>query len=118
MTRSRRAGMAGVPLVGALLALAYLASAGVAQAGDGGPRLRVDYVASRVLVDAHDVTLAQVLREIGAKVGFTVVDNRASSALVSVSMQDASVDEVLRRLLRTENHTVLYVDGGGPTSGQ
>src|SRR5262245_46323752 len=104
MTRSRRAALAGVPLVGALVVLAYLAPAGFAQARDAGPRLKVDYVASRLSVDAHDVTLAQVLREIGAKVGFTVVDNRASSALVTVSMQDASVDEVLRQLLRAENH--------------
>ncbi|HEV8438458.1 MAG TPA: hypothetical protein VGT40_10220 [Methylomirabilota bacterium] len=96
-----------------VLAAACVGGAGNARAGDeGGSRLRVDYHAPRLTVEARGVTLAQMLGEIGARVGFTVVDNGASATLLSVSIEDALVDEVLRQLLRGENHTVLYAAGG------
>ena len=112
MTIHVMARVAGVAFVGALVALSCFGSA-AARAADGAPGLRVDYDPPRLSVDARGVSLARVLGEIGAKVGFTVVDNGASSPLVNVSIQDASVDEVLRRLLRGENHAVLYQAGSG-----
>ena len=104
---------AAVAFAGVLVALSCLGPIGVARASDGTPGLRVDYHPPRLSVDARDVSLARVLGEVAAKVGFTVVDNGDSSPLVSVSIQDASVEEVLRRLLRGENHVVLYLAGSG-----
>ncbi len=112
MTGFRSARLAVAPLAGALVALLCFGPLGSARTADGTPPLRVDYHPPRLSVDAHGVTLARVLGEIGAKVGFTVVSNGASSTLVHVSIQDASVEELLRQLLRGENHTVLYLAGG------
>jgi len=97
-----------VRFVGALVAIMCLGLVGTACAADGAPRLRVDYQPPRLSVDAHDVSLARVLGEIGEKVGFTVVDNALSPTMVNASIRDATVDEAVRQLLRGENHTVLY----------
>jgi hypothetical protein len=70
--------------------------------------LHVEYRASRLSVTAADVSLPEVLRAVGAQVGFTVSDAGGVSQPVTVSVQDASVDDVLRQLLRTQNHTILY----------
>jgi hypothetical protein len=63
-------------------------------------------------VDAHGASLAQLLTQIGARVGFSVLDSGSSSPAVDITIENAPVDEVLRRLLRGENHTVLYLSGG------
>jgi hypothetical protein len=94
-----------VPLVAAVCALCCVAPA--SRAG-GESRLRVDYEAGRLSVEAREVSLVTLLREIGEKVGFTVVEAAPSSAIVTLSIKDASLDDVLRQLLRAENHTVLY----------
>jgi len=65
-----------VRFVGALVAIMCLGLVGTACAADGAPRLRVDYQPPRLSVDAHDVSLARVLGEIGEKVGFTVVGHK------------------------------------------
>ena len=74
--------------------------------------LQVEYEASRLSVTAADVSLPEVLRAIGAKVGFTVADAGGASQAVAISVEDASVDDVLRQLLRTQNHTILYRESG------
>lgn len=73
--------------------------------------LQVDYDPPRLSVEATEVGLAEVLGAIGAKVGFTVVPSNAPSVPVTVSMHDVPVDDALRRLLRSENHTILYRQG-------
>ena len=62
------------------------------------------------------MSLVAVLREIGAKVGFTVVESAPSSVTVTFSDREAALDDVLRQLLRAENHTVFYRAGTGRTS--
>jgi hypothetical protein len=109
-----RARTVAVSLAGAFIALVCLGAPGpVRAADDAAPRLEVDYNPPRLSVQAQGLTLARVLSEIGAKVGFTVVDNGASSTPVDVSIRDASLDDALRKLLRGENHTVLYFEGRG-----
>jgi hypothetical protein len=96
-----------------LAVLAFLAAASpVAGAG----RLDVDYRPPRVSVEASDHTLTQILGAIGAKVGFTVVDNGAPSEPMTVSIHDASVEDALRQLLRGTNHSVVYLDETSPGS--
>ncbi len=77
----------------------------------GESRLSVDYRPPRLSVIANDVDLLEVLGAIGAMVGFTVAGTRAPSPAVTLEIEGASVDDVLRQLLRTENHTILYRQG-------
>jgi hypothetical protein len=81
-----------------------------AQASDE-PELRVEYDPPHVSVAATEVGLGELLRLIGAKVGFSVAEGRAALRLVTVSIAHASLDDVLRQLLRAENHTILYRQG-------
>jgi hypothetical protein len=78
--------------------------------------LRVDYDGSRLSVEARDVSLFALLTEVGAKVGFSVVETAPSSVTVTLSIRDATLDDALRQLLRAENHTVYYRVGSGGTS--
>lgn len=104
----RAAALAGV-------ILAFLALVGTVRADELKPGLRVDYDPPQLSVEAREVELGAVLGAIGAKVGFSVVELTPASRVVTLSIRNASVDEVLRPLLRAENHTVLYRPGGGPS---
>jgi hypothetical protein len=75
------------------------------------PRVSVEYDPPYVSVAAREVGLGDLLRLIGEKVGFTVAEGHAASRLVTVSIASASVDDMLRQLLRAENHTILYRQG-------
>jgi hypothetical protein len=107
-----------VSAVAFLTAIVCLGAVGLAGAADSqAPRLSVGYQGGRLSVDAHGASLAQVLTQIGARVGFSVLDNGSSSPAVDIAIENAPVDEVLRRLLRGENHTVLYLaEGPGPSN--
>jgi hypothetical protein len=59
-------------------------------------------------VEAHGVDVVQILREVGVQVGFMVVAREAVYPAVDVSSRDASLEEVLQRLLRGENYTLVY----------
>lgn len=111
-----RSRLAAIPLGGALLAVLCLGAA-AARAGDVAPSLTVDYNPPRLSVEARGVSLARVLAEIGRMVGFSIVDLGNSSDPLSISVHAASVNEVLRQLLQRENHTVLYLAGGGAEPG-
>jgi hypothetical protein len=76
-----------------------------------GPAVRVEYVPPYVSVSATEASLGEILTEIGEKVGFTVALEHAESPPVTVSIERVSVDDALRQLLRTENHTILYRQG-------
>ena len=75
------------------------------------PTASVEYDPPHVSVAATEVGLGDLLRLIGAKVGFSVAEGRAALRRVTVSIASASVDDVLRQLLRAENHTILYRQG-------
>src|SRR5262245_32807894 len=96
--------------------LALLALLAVASPVVGAGRLDVDYRPPRLSVEATDHTLTQILGAIGAKVGFTVVDNGAPSEPMTVSIRDASVEDALRQLLRGTNHSLVYLDETSPGS--
>ena len=82
----------------------------VARASDE-PTVSVEYDPPHVSVAATEVGLGDLLRLIGAKVGFSVAEGRAALRRVTVSIASAPVDDVLRQLLRAENHTILYRQG-------
>ncbi len=70
--------------------------------------LSVVYNAPRLSVEAKGVSLQRVLEEIGKKLGFVVVDYGASDRVITFSIQDGSIEEVLEQLLRGENYAVIY----------
>ena len=75
------------------------------------PWMRVVYHAPLISIDASGVTVAEVLREVGRTVGFSIVEAWSSDARLSFSIHDASLPEALQKLLRSENHVLLYRDG-------
>lgn len=95
--------------------LPFLSIAGTVRADESA--LRVDYDPPRLSVEAREVGLGAVLRAIGAKVGFGVVETVPSSRDVTLSIRDESVDDVLRQLLRARNHTTIYRLTGLPSAG-
>ncbi len=85
-------------------------------AGPEGSSLRVDYDPPRISLEAHEVSLIEVLSAIGAKAGFSVVQTRPSSTSVTISVADTPVEDVLRSLLRSESHTIVYRSGNGDSA--
>ncbi len=70
--------------------------------------LRVEYHPPLLSVQARGVTLAELVRAIGAKVGFAVVETGGGHPVLTVSVEDASLEAILQRLLRSENYTIVY----------
>jgi len=82
-----------------------------ATAASAEPRMSVTYHAPLISIDATEATVAEILREVGRAVGFSIVEAGSSDARLSVSIHEASLPETLQRLLRSENHVLLYRDG-------
>ncbi len=72
------------------------------------PRLSVIYEPPKLTVEARGVNAVQVLQAIGAKVGFRVVDPGLARPAITLSIRGASLDDVLRTLLRAENYVLVY----------
>ena len=70
--------------------------------------LRVTYSPPRISVEARGVKLREVLRDISSKVGFDLTDHGIPDKDLTVSIEEATVEEVLRQLLRGENYGVVY----------
>jgi len=76
-------------LAGVVLALQCLV--GIARAEGLESGLRVEYDPPKLSVNAREVSLGAVLRAIGAKVGFSVVETAPASKLVTLSIRNASL---------------------------
>jgi hypothetical protein len=92
----------------AMATLLGLGGAFPGAAADRKPGLRVIYDASRLSVEARGISLRRVLEEIGAKVGFSVMEYGVSDKPLTVSIQDASLEDVLNEILRGENYAFVY----------
>jgi hypothetical protein len=70
----------------------------------------VDVVSSPsgLTVEAHGVGVEEVLREMGERIGFTVVAKEAAYPTVDVSIKDATPEEALQQVLRGENYAIVY----------
>jgi len=82
-----------------------------ATAGTPGPRVSVTYQAPLISIEASGATVAEVLREVARKVGFSIVETGSSDARLNFSIRDSPVPEALQRLLRSENHVLHYRKG-------
>ena len=83
--------------------------------------LKVVSSATGLTVEAHDVGVEEVLREIGEQVGFTVVVKEAARPVLNVSVKDVTLDEALQEILRGENYAILYprlTGEGAPATGR
>src|SRR5206468_1917735 len=80
-------------------------------------RLSVMYEGSKLSVEARGVSLTEVLRAIGTKVGFTVIDNGLARSPRTLTLKELTLDVILQQLLASENHVVVYrTDDGGMAS--
>ena len=71
--------------------------------------LHVEYTASSISVEAHNVSLQDVLVAVGKQVGFTVISiGKINPPVIHVSLHDASVEEVLDTLLGGRNYGMSY----------
>lgn len=111
-TRTRRTACVGL----AAATLLWLGVSPSEPAAGRERRLSVVYHPPRLSIEARGVSAAEVLREIGTKVGFAVEGTGAGRPGVSVSVQDATLDEVLRQLLLGENYILVYRAQGSGTA--
>lgn len=103
MTRLSRAFLSGV-----LASLLSLGALQLAQAQERERRLEVSYTPPVLSVEARGVSVLQVLQAIGASVGFSTIDAGVVRPTLAVTLQDATLDEVLRQVLRGENVAIIY----------
>jgi hypothetical protein len=94
---------------------------GLASPRSGAPAerkndLRINYSPPRISVEARDVRLLQVLRDISIKVGFDLANYGIPDRELTVSIQETTVEEVLHQLLRGENYGVVYREKDGVIS--
>ncbi len=92
----------------ALTSLLWLGFSQSLLAEEGERRLSIIYNAPHLTMEVREISLLKVLREIGAKVGFSVVDMGVSRTVPSFSIKDAPLEEVLRRLLSGGSYAVFY----------
>jgi hypothetical protein len=70
--------------------------------------LRITYSPPRISVEARGVKLREVLREVSLKVGFELTDYGIPDRDLTVSIEETTVEELLRQLLRGDNYGVVY----------
>ena len=92
----------------ALTSLLWLGFSQSLLAEEGERRLSIVYNAPHLTMEVWGISLPKVLREIGAKVGFSVVDMGVSHTVPNFSIKDAPLEEVLRRLLSGASYAVIY----------
>ena len=84
----------------------------------GEPRaiLQVGYTASGLSVEAHHVSVQDVLVAMGDHVGFTVISiGPITAPVMHLSLHDASVQEVLDTLLVGKNYAMSYHPASAPS---
>ena len=88
-----------------VLALSYSGVWGAEQSA----RLHVDYTAASLSVEAHHVSVQDVLVAMGNHVGFTVISiGPITAPVVHLSLHDTSVQEVLDTILVGKNYAMSY----------
>jgi hypothetical protein len=97
------------PALAALLSAALLVLLEGPALADGlAPQLRLSVEPSRVSVEGRGVRVAEVLSALGAAAGFSVTGVGSEAPVDHLSIQGPSMADVLRQLLRDEDHAVVY----------
>ena len=83
---------------------------------ESGAILQVDYTAPTISVEAHHVSVQDVLVAMGDHVGFTVISiGPITAPVLHLSLQNASVEDVLDTLLGGRNYGVSYQSASAPS---
>ena len=72
------------------------------------PRLRLSIEPTLVSVEGRGVRVAEVLSALGAAAGFSVTGVGSEVPVDQLSIQGPTMADVVRQLLRDEDHTVVY----------
>jgi hypothetical protein len=94
--------------VAEILLFLWMVLPGSGSAAERKIELRVTYSPPRISVEAQGVKLREVLRDVSLKVGFDVADYGIPDRDLTVSIEETTVEELLRQLLRVENYGVVY----------
>jgi hypothetical protein len=99
-----------------LLSLWGLASPRFGASAERKTDLHITYNSPHISVEARGISLLQLLRDISIKVGFDLTDYGLPDRDLTVSIEEATVEETLRQLLRAENYGVVYREKDGSIS--
>jgi hypothetical protein len=78
--------------------------------------LQVDYTAPTISIEAHHVSVQDVLLAVGDQVGFTVHSiGPITAPVMHLSLQAASVEEVLDTILGGKNYAMSYHPASAPS---
>jgi len=104
----------GKKTAAAILVFLWMVLPGSGSAAERKNDWRITYNPPRISVEARGVKLLEVLRAISVKVGFDLTDYGIPDRDLTLSIQEATVEEAPRQLLRGENYGVVYreEDGG------
>jgi hypothetical protein len=94
--------------VAAILVFLWMVLPGSALAAERKSDLRVTYSPPRISVEARGVKLREVLRDVSLKVGFELTDYGIPDRDLTVSIEETTVEDLLRQLLRGENYGLVY----------
>jgi hypothetical protein len=106
----------GKKTAAAILVFLCMVLARSASAAERKSDSRITYSPPHISVEAREAKLREVLRDISVKVGFDLADYGVPDRDLTVSIQEATVEEVLRQLLRGENYGVVYREKDGAIS--
>lgn len=109
VTRARLRWSPGRALLGGAAMAALIA---LPAWGAGGEQhlsgLRISLDPPPVSVEARGLPLSEVLAALGARAGFAVIGLGAAPVVERLAVQGQSVEDVVRQLLRGENHALLF----------
>jgi hypothetical protein len=106
----------GKKTAAAILVFLCMILARSASAAERKSDSRITYSPPHISVEAREAKLREVLIEISVKVGFDLADYGVPDRDLTVSIQEATVEEVLRQLLRGENYGIVYREKDGAIS--
>jgi hypothetical protein len=92
----------------AILVFLWMVLPGSGSAAERKSDLRITYSPPHISVEARGVKLREVLREVSLTVGFELTDYGIPDRDLTVSIEETTVEELLRQLLRGENYGLIY----------
>jgi hypothetical protein len=98
----------GKKIAAAIFVFLWIVLPDSGSAAERKSNLRVTYSPPQISIEAQGVKLREVLREVSLKVGFELTDYGIPDRDLTVSIEETTVEALLRQLLRGENYGVVY----------
>jgi hypothetical protein len=95
-------------IAAAIFVFLWIVLPGSGSTAERKSNLRVTYSPPRISIEAQGVKLREVLREVSLKVGFELTDYGIPDRDLTVSINETTVEALLRQLLWGENYGVVY----------